>query len=224
MIKLRIAVFSAAFCFAANADGITLHFDFYYGGTKAADVTDVLTLSEDNNTYRLESYSEAVGLAAIFHGDVSLASSGEVNASDGLRTTMYYEKRGRREEQMAQRQTTGQWQFRRADEQRTEAVNEPLFDYLTAIYRSYILGAPSGGTLSFTDGWRLRDYVYTVIDEEEVETGMGKMNAILLTRDSKRGERKIWLAPSLNYLPVRLYVDEKGHILETVINSVSGIQ
>ena len=211
------------FSAGAAAQEVTLQLEFFYGGTKVADVTDVLRVSESADggaVYEIDSDARAVGLAKLLHGDTVRRSRGRVDAEYGLLMTMYYDKRGTRKEQQA-RLTEGRLFLQRGDEKREEAVQEPVFDYLTLLYRSYFLGAPIGGEVLFTNGWRLRNYDYREQGMETVATGMGEMEAVLLVRSSDRGDRKIWLAPSLGYLPVRAYVNDKGHEFTTVMQSVS---
>lgn len=215
------ALSAALLSAAAVADEVAvLKMDFYYGGTKIADTTETLTFAD--GAYEIKSHAAAVGLAKLLHGDVTLESRGVLDDEQGLRMTAYYQKRGRRSEQRARLSAAGDvLQLQRGDEAREEAVTLPVFDYLTAVYRSFAVGKPVGGTLAVTNGWRLRDYVYTVEGEETVETGMGDMKAVLLSRTSERGARKVWLAPALDYLPVRLYVNDKGHEFETIAQDVS---
>lgn len=199
--------------------GVTLSLEFYYGEVKAADVTEVLTFSEDGSAYELSSDAIAVGLARLLYGDSSSHSSGVVDATHGLLMTRYQQTRGSRAPQQAVLEG-GTLHLQRGEETREEAVTPPLFDHLSAVYRSYLLGRAAAGRIQYTNGWRLTEYEYVHGGSEVVETGMGEMEAVLLTRESARGVRKIWLAPQLDYLPVRLYVDDKGHEFTTIVQQV----
>ena len=219
-----VLLFASAQAFAADAvetpKAVTLRMDFYYGGIHIADTTDVLTFSDDG-AYYIKSHAAAIGLAKVLHGDVIIESSGLVNASIGLRMTAYYQKRGPRKEQRAALAVDDNVLYlQRGDEKRDVEMAAPVLDYLTSVYRSYVRGKVQGGTLTVTNGWRVREYVYEVVGEEKVQTGMGELNTVLLRRESNRGERKVWLAPDLHYLPVRWYVDDKGHVFETVAREV----
>ena len=214
-------LFASASAFAADTgdtpNAATLRMDFYYGGVHIADTTDVLTFSSDG-AYHIKSHATAIGLAKVLHGDVIIESNGVVDDDIGLRMTAYYEQRGRRKEQRAALATDGSLlRLQRGDETREEEATGAVFDYLTSVYRSYVKGAAVGGALMVTNGWRLREYEYEVVGEEKVQTGMGEVDAVLLRRESDRGERKVWLAPNLDYLPVRWYVDDKGHEFETIV-------
>ena len=218
MILFRTLLFAVAVLLPAAAEKqAVLTMEMYYGDTKIADVRDQLQIGADH--YEINSTAAAVGLAKILHGDSSFFSSGEVDSTHGLLMTVYQGNRGRRDPQQAVRMGD-QLQLQRGEETRTEQLSEPLFDYLSAIYRSYALGTVAIGKLKFTNGWRLRDYDYVIEGEETVMTGMGEIATVVIRRDSERGARRIWLAPSLDYLPVRLYVDEKGHEFTMIVQSV----
>lgn len=205
----------------ALAQGVTLSLEFYYGETKVADVTEVLTLAPDGKSYELTSHAAAVGLAKLLHGDSSSSSRGRVDETHGLLMSVYQAARGNRPPQRAERQE-GRLLLQRGDERREVAVSAdtPVFDHLTAIYRSHILGRPVAGVFQHTNGWRFKEYDYQIVGTETVDTGMGEMEAVLMTRESARGERKIWLAPALDYLPVRVYVNDKGHEFTTILKGV----
>ena len=202
---------------AFATEGVTLRFDFYYGETKIADVTETLDLSEAGDTYTLRSYSAAVGLAKLLHGDVRIESQGLVDEAQGLLMTLYHEDRKGKKRRARHDLDSGTLHLSEGEKARTEESTGAVFDYLTAIYRSYFLQAATGGQLPVTNGWRFKDYDYVVTGEETVDTAMGSLNAVVLSRHSDRGDRKVWLAPSLGYLPVRLLVDEKGHVFHTII-------
>lgn len=221
MNKYRIGMMLAAagFCLAASADGVTLRMDFYYGTIKAAEVQEVFNLSADGKTYEIESKGTAVGLAKVLYGDTWSYSSGYTDETHGLLMTVYAEQRGKRKPQRAELNGE-QLLLQRGDEQRSETVAAPLFDYLSLVYRSYVLGEPTGGRFKFTNGWRLTDYDYELSGSETIQSDLGELETVLLIRRSERGERKIWLAPQLDYLPVRLYVNDKGHEFTTILRSV----
>lgn len=211
---------------AGGGSGVTLSFTFFYGETKIADVRDELTFAPDGEggrEYRIESHAAAVGVAKLLHGDTRFESRGRVEAEEGLLMTLYAQARGRRAPQSARRQGGTLW-LRRGEEVREERLGEgeALFDYLSAVYRAYALGRVAAGRVRYTDGWRLTEYEFEVRGRETVQTGLGEMEAVVVVRESERGVRKMWLAPALNYLPARLYVDEKGHEFTTVLQAVHG--
>lgn len=68
----------------------------------------------------------------------------------------------------------------------------------------------------------LKEYIYQRTGQESLDTPLGKLEALKLTRKREDSERQtfLWVAPSLNYLPVKLYQkEEDGETYEmTIIN------
>ncbi|MGB5540934.1 MAG: DUF3108 domain-containing protein [Gammaproteobacteria bacterium] len=66
-------------------------------------------------------------------------------------------------------------------------------------------------TFNIADGGKLKEYRFKVVGEETLETPAGMFETVKITRlreDNKR-ETFIWCAPSLHYLPVRIWQREK---------------
>ena len=200
-----------------GAFGATLRFDFLYNGVKVGDVTEVFQADGDGG-YVLDSHAEARGLAAILYGDVRRRSRGRLDPLAGFAPDFYEEKRGPRPRQTAEfDRERGVIVLRRGeDDAREEPLRGVVYDYLNAVYLSYILGRPAAGTLSVTDGWRLKDYGYEQTGTEALRTPAGEFEATRIARTDGK-TRVFWLAKDLDYLPVRIYVDDKGHIFESVL-------
>lgn len=214
---------AAALCWGASAakgedKALTLYFDLSYNGIQVAEAKEVVSISGD--TYRIESFAAAQGLAKMLYGDVRRESAGAADAS-GLRMTLYSTQRGDRPRQMARRDSDGALHLSRGEESRTEEPQPPLFDYLTALYNPYVTGVPPEGFASVTDGWRLREYEYIIAPMEEVETPAGTFQAVPVRRESPRGPRIFWLAPDRDYIPIKVYVDDKGHAFETILTGIN---
>lgn len=202
---------------------LTLYFDFFYNDIKAAAVTEVFT-PQANGDYTITSHAEAQGLAKLLYGDVSRASAGKIHPETGLQMRSYKEQRGRRPLQTAEfNRQAGVVNLQKGKETRAEvAPAMPLLDYLTALYRSYVLGRAVAGAAVVTNGWRLAEYEYKIGEAEPVETPLATMLAVPVSRDSPRGRRVFWLAPERGYIPIKIYVDDKGHIFETVLTGIGG--
>ena len=201
----------------AGKFGATLRFDFLYNGTKVGDVTETFVVDESGG-YVLESHAAATGLAAILYGDVFRRSSGHLDAEFGFVPERYEEKRGRRPRQAAEfdRSRSALVLSRGEDESREEKLQGVVYDYLNALYLSHVMGRPTAGTLSVTNGWRLQSYGYENAGEETLQTPLGDLETIRISRTDGK-TRIFWLAKELDYLPVRIYVDDKGHIFESAL-------
>ena len=197
--------------------GVTLRFDFLYNGIKAGDVTETFLVDAEGG-YVLESHAKAVGLAALFYGDVRRRSSGRLDAEAGFVPERYEEKRGPRPRQSAE----FDWERgavvlkREGEGDKVEPLEGFVYDYMNALYLSHVLGRPIGGTILVTDGWRLKAYGYENAGEEKLQTPAGEFETIKISRTDGK-TRIFWLAKKLNYLPVRIYVDDKGHIYESAL-------
>lgn len=216
-------VLSAGAGAAETPFSLTLHFDFLYNGIPAAEVVEVFS-ADENGEYEITSHAAATGLAKLLYGDVVRKSVGRIHPQDGLRPRRYEEKRGSRPQTIAEiNDETGEIFLRKGDETRTEtAPDAPLTDYLSAVYRPHILQKMTPGRTAATNGWRLKVYEYTAGESEEVQTTAGVFSAIPLSRESPRGRRVLWFAPSLGYIPVKTRIDDKGHIFETILTKIEG--
>ena len=196
--------------------GATLRFDFLYNNFKVGDVVETFRTDADGG-YVLESHAKATGLAKVFYGDVIRASSGRLHPEFGLLPERYDEKRGPRPRQSAEfDRGRGVVALRRGeDERREEMLSGVVHDYLSAIYLSYVLGGARSGKIVVTDGWRLKEYEYENAGTETVRTPAGEFEAVRISRSGK--VRIFWLAKELGWLPVRVYVDDKGHIFESIL-------
>ena len=98
----------------------------------------------------------------------------------------------------------------KGEEKHKETTTEPVFDYLSILYQPYVEGQLLSGEFAVTNGSDLKQHTYEVAGKETLETGIGQIETVVIVRYSSRGARKIWFSPAHDYLPVRLYVDDKG--------------
>ena len=201
----------------AGGFGATLRFDFLYNGIKVGNVTETFRVDSEGG-YVLESHAAATGLAALLYGDVWRSSRGRLDPRAGFAPDFYEEKRGPRPRQAAafDRERGVISLERGADERREEPLEGVVYDYLNALYLSHVLGAPVAGTIAVTDGWRLKSYGYENAGVETLRTPAGEFEAARISRTDGK-TRIFWLAEELGFLPVRVYVDDKGHVFESVL-------
>ncbi|MDH3980303.1 MAG: DUF3108 domain-containing protein [Gammaproteobacteria bacterium] len=66
-------------------------------------------------------------------------------------------------------------------------------------------------TFNIADGGKLKEYRFKVVGEETLELPAGTFETVKVTklRDNNKRETYIWCAPTLNYLPVRIWQREK---------------
>lgn len=75
-----------------------------------------------------------------------------------------------------------------------------------------LLNGEKSFTYQIADGGRLKEYRFTIVGEEILDTPLGKVNTIKVKRSRDNDERVTyaWLAKNWNYLLVRLQQEEKG--------------
>lgn len=218
MIRLFFISILLALCNTTFAREIVIQSEFFYNNLHAADVTETLRLSKKQ--YSINSTAKAVGLAKLLYGDIVRQSEGIIDAKHGLMTTLYFENKKGKEQRAEYDIQSKQLRLKKQDNTKEITVEGQLYDYLTSIYQSHIMQKPSAGTLAITNGWRYKSYDFLIGKEETIETGLGAIKAIPITRESERGKRTVWVAPSQQFLVVRSYINDKGHVFETIVNSI----
>ena len=77
---------------------------------------------------------------------------------------------------------------------------------------------------AIADGGTLKDYDFSVLGEEKIDTPLGKLDTIKLKRIDDKRHTVIWCAKSLDYLPVRIEQVEKDDAnLAMMIREVTGL-
>jgi|JFJP01.1.fsa_nt_gi hypothetical protein len=75
------------------------------------------------------------------------------------------------------------------------------------------------------DRAKIKTYAAEFQGEDVVTTGIGKLETVRYRYDSPDGKRHttLWCAPKLHYLVVQVEHDEKGLLIKTVLDSVTGL-
>ncbi|MEZ5671654.1 MAG: DUF3108 domain-containing protein [Thiotrichaceae bacterium] len=97
------------------------------------------------------------------------------------------------------------------------------------LYQVVIMGDLQQGKrdLSYriADRAKIKTYTAEFQSEETINTGMGKLNTLRYRYDSPDGKRHttLWCAPQLHYLVVQVEHEEKGLLIKTVLDKVTGL-
>lgn len=79
-------------------------------------------------------------------------------------------------------------------------------------------------TYSVADGGKLKIYHIVTVGEEELETPLGKLHTVKVTRIGDSRKTTMWCASKLRYLPVKIEQEEKNEgRLVAMISKVEGI-
>ncbi|EIJ43027.1 Protein of unknown function (DUF3108) [Beggiatoa alba B18LD] len=75
------------------------------------------------------------------------------------------------------------------------------------------------------DKGEVKTYIPRYLGDEQIDTGIGKLQTLKYERISENGKRKttIWAAPKLHYLPVRVEHEERGDTFSLVLDTVEGL-
>lgn len=86
-----------------------------------------------------------------------------------------------------------------------------------------LLNGKKDFTYQIADGGRLKEYKFTVVGEEMLDTPLGKVNTLKVKRSREKDERVTyaWLAKDWNYLLVRLQQEEKGEAYTIYIHKAT---
>lgn len=164
--------------------------------------------------YRYEVHTQAVGLARLFYkGEIDEVSEGRITDS-GFRPERYrYERTG------DDRARTAELRF---DWEAMQVVNDianrpwrlditpATIDRVTTplqlMYDLTVGGADDTLTYRIADGGELKSYTVHFEGEEIIETPAGRFRTVKVVRRDEDGERefRLWAAPELHYLPVRI--------------------
>jgi hypothetical protein len=176
-----------------------------------------------NNRYRIVTVGEATGLAAlVLRGQGKLESSGFITGN-GLQPHEFALERGSKE-----RRETAQFDWETGIvtlyEQKTAALTLPTFDPLSLMWQ-YYFSPPDGDEVTFNVATTRRVNRYTLVRdgserlvwaEKEIETERWHRRS-----EDGKTEAIVWLAPSLNYIPVKLRVsDTRRGTLEARLDSI----
>jgi Protein of unknown function (DUF3108) len=175
------------------------------------------------NQYRITTVGEARGLAAlVLRGQGKLESRGLITGN-GLEPLEFTLERGSKE-----RRETAQFDWETGIvtlyEQKTAALTLPTFDPLSLMWQFYF-SPPVANELTFNVATTRRVNQYTLTREgteqltwadKEIETERWHRRS-----EDGRTEAIVWLAPSLNYVPVKLRVSDTGRgTLEALLDSI----
>lgn len=79
-------------------------------------------------------------------------------------------------------------------------------------------------TYRIADGGTLKTYQFAVLGEEDISTPLGKLRTIKIERINDKRDTTVWLAPRLQYLPVRIrQTDKDGSELSMQLKSLAGL-
>lgn len=209
-------------------------FSVTYNLTRAGvSVGKVLrTLSRhDDGTYVYESQSHSSGVLAVFLKDRIVERSRWQVTDDTIRSIEYlYERSGG--SKTRQVRLAFDWQnmvvINNVDGDPWKMPLSPgTMDkllYQLAVMRDLRAGKRKL-VYNVADGGKLKSYEFDIDGEETIETRIGKLKSIRVTRNRDNRVTTIWCAAEYGYMPVQIEQYEDSHgLLRLTIESIDGIQ
>lgn len=160
--------------------------------------------------YRIESTLEATGLASLFmQGKYTQISEGAIGA-DGLAPERYQVERRNKKETARFNRDANRMEF--SDGREATELPPDAQDLLSFTFQ-FAFEPPQRKSLNLalTNGRKLGQYNYLVLDEETLSTPVGAIPTVHIFKLHEPDDDglELWLAPSLFYAPVKMLRVEK---------------
>jgi hypothetical protein len=186
----------------------------------------VQTWNRVGDAYTLTSTAEATGLFSLFvSGQHVQVSKGKIVAA-GLQPETFSMQRGSAEKRDAARfDWAGQTLHLNSEgRESTAKLATGVLDMLSFVYQ-FAFSLPESGDIriDLTNGRKLDSYRYRIVAEESLETPLGSLKTVHLTKlhDPDEEATEIWLGMDYHYLPVKIrQIDKKGDSAEQVITEI----
>ncbi len=203
---------------------LELRYKVHYG---IAAGEQVLLWVNEGERYTLTSVAEATGFAGIFYrGKLVQISRGRITPR-GLQPEEFWDQRG-------DKRSSGRFD---ADSHmltlephsgppRHFSYSGEVQDVLSLFFQFALTAPPPDRRQTYTvfNGKKLRHYTYEIRGEERLETALGKVNTLHLSRLTEGdGRFEVWLDIDRHYLPVRILRSEESKAdVELSIVSIAG--
>lgn len=218
--SLLLLVFSAFNPSAAQTEvsvpTFQAHYDVRINGIKVAKSRFSLTRKGDNE-FLYEQNSEAIGIASWFKREKVRETSHWKLTEQGIQPVTYrYSRKGGSDDREVE--LIFDWQSHRVenrvkDQPWSMDIPDGALDKLV-MQIAMLLDIQSGEThfkYPIADGGRLKHYEFKVVGEEKIKLPSGKVNTIKLARlDDDRDQTFIWVAPEMQFIPVRFLKIKKS--------------
>ena len=209
---------------------VELEFDLLYGAVPMRLGSVIHRLRIEGDHYAIEEVGEGRGLIGglyqrVIGGRFIQRSAGTIGPG-GFAPDEFFAQRGRaeRRERAAFNWTEG-WValFSRGNERKL-ALAPGTQDVVSMVHQLFFMQPlPRTGRLVVATGRKVGDYAFEVLGREQVDTGLGTLDALHVQRLDPDGDRvELWLDPARDMLPVRIYSAYRdGLVLDFVLKRSS---
>jgi len=198
-------------------------FEVRRGNDANAAGTARMTFSIKNNgTYKINSTTEAKGLASLFFNRLVQRSEGTVT-ENGLVPNFFSYEYGKKIQSADFAWSDGVLLMHTEKGDRTEKLVAGTQDLLSFAYQFMFKPPLETMQISITNGKNLRTYVYSFEGEEVISTKLGDLKTVHLLKSGDSEEKtELWLGLDYQYLPVKIRKTEKnGNIIEQTIIKIT---
>jgi Protein of unknown function (DUF3108) len=192
-------------------------------GTRGFLIGDaVYRLEHTGNTYSITTVAEARGLVALFYrGQAKARSEGSITGT-GLQPNIYSIERTNSARREAATFDWGSGMVQLGD-QNTLPLESPTFDPLVVLWQFYF-APPDQDVAHFNIATTRKIYHYSFrrTGNETVTLPFGDVDTDVWTQDGGDGSisAKIWLAPSLHFVAVKVQISNAHATIETLLDSI----
>ena len=199
---------------AATPSAISASYDVLLNGLPIAIINE--RFENQDNTYRIVSESNTVGLLALLRKEsATLVSRGRV-LGDGLQPE-YFE--GNNSANDARRASAEfDWPGKRLTlkydgKTETAALPPGTQDRVSLMYQFMFVafGGLRQLDVAMTNGRKIDQYRYSITPDIDVDTPLGRMRTLHLVKQRQPNESaaEVWLAPQHHFFPVKVLIVEK---------------
>lgn len=198
----------------AGSDGVnsfSASYQLLRGGIPLGRMELELAL-DDHDNYRYRAHSYPVGLAAVFRSD-DIVELSEGRIVDGRPVPRRYHYLKTRKNKSREVTLDFHWEQQRVVNlsggsrwsMELPAGAQDKFSQQLALMLALSAGQTSSEFL-VADGGHIKTYRYSTLPGEEIKTGAGSFQTLQVQRqkEGKTSSARLWLAPELDYLPVKI--------------------
>ncbi len=230
-IKILLSLCLLHFCFNAAAQGspfkpFSAQYDVLHNGNHVA-ITTLSLARHSESTWLYSRTSEAVGwISHILSGKITEQSI--FNWNNGMQILSYHYDRNRDEKRV---RLKFDWRNMKVindinGDPWKMALSPGTFDKLSANL-ALAVHLSSGKTsvhLPVADGGKLKIYDFNIIGEEPIDTPMGKIKTMKISRNKRGREDRqawLWLASELNHVIIKVEkYDGSDRLFSMIIKSL----
>lgn len=192
------------------------------------EIREVLDIDhhEDMLRYRIDSVAQATGIYKLLEPNSIVRHSEGIITEHGLKPLRAYEKRGKKKPSVAE----FDWENHLITlNHRGHVVQERLplgtLDRLSLSYNYMFAVLPRHHVERYVTNGRALQLAQYKITEEILNTPLGDMKTLVLTRIEEKGsklKRKIWLALNNHMIPVRIVsIEDNGREIEKMVTGIN---